>query len=204
MLNRVSMRSLSAFMIAAAVATGALFVLVPADDAVGQDAAAAVLQFDGDTLNRPVLGSWRTWPFLGTPLTPHDMNKGKAPFPEFHHVYIDPASHAHYSQTGKFREGTVIVKELVLVGGKKASSGRGYFEGDYSGLEIAHKSAKRYPKEPGNWAYYSFGHVPPPYSATAKAQATESCATCHESLADDDMVFAQYYPNLRAARPAGK
>ena len=37
---------------------------------------------------------YRKWPYVGTPLTPHDMNDGKAAFPEFHNVYIDPAAEA--------------------------------------------------------------------------------------------------------------
>lgn len=144
---------------------------------------------------------WREWIFVGTPLTPHDMNKGAAVFPEFHNVYIDPESYYHYQKTGTWREGTMLAKELTLVGGKKASSGKGYFQGDFQGFEIALKSKARYPEEPGYWAYFTFGHKPEPYDKTAKAQPTEACAACHEALADDDMVFTQYYPVLRAAKP---
>ena len=75
-------------------------------------------------LKIPPLGSWRTWPFVGTPVTPNDMNKGKAAFPEFHHVYMDPESYKSYRRTGVFPEGTVLAKELTTVGKKKASSGR--------------------------------------------------------------------------------
>ena len=82
---------------------------------------AGPLKFTSDgELNVLPLGSWRTWPFLGTPVTPNDMNKGSAPFPEFHHVYMYPAHHKAYSETGVFPEGTVICKELVTVGKKKA------------------------------------------------------------------------------------
>ena len=57
----------------------------------------------------------------GTPVTPNDMNGGMAPFPEFHAVYIDPASWAHYKRTGEFRDGTVLIKELISVGSKQAT-----------------------------------------------------------------------------------
>ena len=33
---------------------------------------------------------YREWIYVGAPLTPNDMNNGKAAFPEFHNVYIDP------------------------------------------------------------------------------------------------------------------
>ena len=72
---------------------------------------------DEGKLLRPA--NHREWVFIGAPVTPNDMNDGKAAFPEFHNVYIDPASFAAYKQTGKFTEGTVILKELVSVGGRQ-------------------------------------------------------------------------------------
>ncbi len=51
----------------------------------------SVAQFDREgKLSRPT--GYREWVFIGAPLTPNDMNDGKAVFPEFHNVYIDPAS----------------------------------------------------------------------------------------------------------------
>ena len=146
---------------------------------------------------------YRTWIFVGTPVTPNDMNDGKAPFPEFHNVYIDPGSYKHYKKTGKFREGTILVKELVSVGSKKAASGNGYFEGDFIGLEATVKDSKRFAKEPGNWAYFSFTNKDHslPYKATAPAFPAPACNACHQANAADDWVFTQYYPVLRAAKP---
>lgn len=147
---------------------------------------------------------YREWIFVGTPVTPNDMNDGKAPFPEFHNVYIDPVSYKHYKDTGKFRDGTILVKELVSVGSKKASSGNGYFEGDYIGLEATIKDTKRFAKEPGHWAYFSFTNKDHslPYKKTAPAFPAAACNACHQATAADDWVFTQYYPVLRAAKPA--
>ena len=144
---------------------------------------------------------YREWIYVGAPVTPNDMNDGKAPFPEFHSVYIDPVSFAHWKKTGKFREGTILVKELVSVGSKVAPSGNGYFMGEFIGLEATIKSSKHFPKEPGNWAYFSFttkDHKT--LKQTATAFPTESCAACHKASAADDMVFTQYYPVLRASK----
>lgn len=143
---------------------------------------------------------WRDWVYVGTPLTPNDLNPPEAAFPEFHNVYIDPDSYAHYRETGTFREGTILVKELVSVGAKQASSGKGYFMGEFGGLEATVKSAQRFPQEPGNWGYFTFSHAAPPYPATAALQPTASCNTCHSQNAAYDWVFTQYYPVLRAAR----
>lgn len=140
---------------------------------------------------------YREWVFVGTPLTPNDLNNGKASFPEFHNVYIDPASWEHYEKTGQFRDGTVIIKELISVGSKQAVSGNGYFMGDFLGLEATVKSAEHHPNEPGNWAYFSFGHEYP-LADQATAFPASSCNSCHENVAAKDFVFTQHYPVLRA------
>ena len=164
-------------------------------------AGGAAATFDGKgNLLQPK--DYREWIHVGTPVTPNELNPPEAGFPEFHNVYIDPASWKHYKQTGKFRDGTILIKELTSVGAKEASSGKGYFMGDFIGLEATVKDARRFAEEPGNWGYFTFSHEPPPYPATAKLQATANCnGACHEKLAAEDWVFTQHYPVLRAAKP---
>ena len=99
---------------------------------------------------------WRKWVYVGTPLTPHDMNDGKAAFPEFHNVYVDPESFASFERSGEFPNGTQIVKELTLVGSKAAVSGAGYFMGEFSGLEVAIKDTVRFKNEPGGVGVLQF------------------------------------------------
>lgn len=140
----------------------------------------------------------RQWVFVGAPLTPNDMNDGKAAFPEFHNVYIDPASFAAYKRTGEFPNGTMILKELVSVGGKSMDSGNGYFQGEFLSLEAMVKDAKRFADEPGHWAFFRFGEAPN-YNAVAKRMKTADCNDCH-SGAQQDYVFTDTYPVLRAAR----
>jgi hypothetical protein len=148
---------------------------------------------------------YRSWVYVGTPVTPNDMNNGKAAFPEMHNVYIDPASYEHYKNTGKFREGTILMKELVSVGSKAAVSGNGYFMGEFIGLEASVKSKEHFPDEPGNWAIFSFTQ---PKEGTLKERTKafpyDACAACHDNNAQDDFVFTQYYPVLRAAKNSGK
>src|SRR3954452_17814960 len=161
-------------------------------------APAGPVEFTADgKLKQPV--GYRKWVYVGTPLTPNDMNDGEASFPEFHEVYIDPESFAYYEKTGKFRDGTVLVKELSSVGSKKAPSGNGYFQGEFTGLEATIKDSKRFKDEPGSWAYFSFGHKYP-LKAEAAKNAASACHQCHQDNAKtDDWVFSQYYPVLRAA-----
>ncbi len=183
-----------------------------AGEAVGQAAPwEPEFNADGEML-LPEAEIWREWPYIGTPLTPNALNDGKAAFPEFHAVYIDPESWAHWRRTGTFREGTVLAKELVSVlsdssarpdGSTVQVSGRGYFMDEFVGFEIAHKSAERFPEEPGNWAYFTFGHHPRPYGPSAVKQPIEACNACHQASAADDYVFTQFYPVLSASRGGG-
>ena len=154
-------------------------------------------------LDRPV--GYREWIYVGTPLTPNDLNDGKAAFPEFHNVYIDPNSWAHWKKTGEFRDGTILVKELVGVGSKAAVSGNGYFQGNFVGLEATIKSGKHFPNEPGNWGYFSFS-TPDHKTLTTSAKAfpKAACNACHQASAADDWVFTQYYPVLRVGKGAGE
>jgi Cytochrome P460 len=184
--------------------------------AIDSGAAAAqgqpyVPEFTNDKMLKIPEGKiWREWPYVGSLVTPNALNGGEAPFPEHHIVYIDPVSWAHYKKTGQFREGTVLAKELTRVrapdganedGSTDEVSGSGYFMGEYSGFEITIKSKKLYPNEPGNWAYYTFGHQPEPYNRTAMTQPAEACNACHDASAAEDFVFSQFYPVLRAAKP---
>ncbi|SFL21700.1 Cytochrome P460 [Nitrosomonas aestuarii] len=141
--------------------------------------------------------NYREWVFIGSSVTPNDMNDGAAAFPEFHNVYIDPGSFAHWKKTGEFRNNTVIVKELVGIRGKESPSGNGYFPGEFNGIAAMVKSEKRYPNRPGNWAYFGFDGE----SRHGAIQEDSACSACHQQHAEQDQVFTQGYPVLRAAKP---
>jgi hypothetical protein len=155
-------------------------------------------KFDNDgNLIRPE--GYRLWVYIGTPVTPNSENGGKASFPDFHNVYIHPADFEHYKKTGKFQDGTILIKELVSVGSTRATSGVGHFMGEFTGLEATIKDKKKFPEEPGNWAYFSFGHEYP-LAETVGAFPAVACNSCHATSAADDWVFTQYYPILRAVK----
>lgn len=174
----------------------------------GQEINRASFNPDG-SVNTPA--NWREWVFVGAPLTPNALNDGAAAFQEYHNVYIEPSAYAHWKNTGEWADGTQFAKELVLIregdscddatGACFESSGQGYFQGEFSGLELKIKDKTRYADEPGNWAYFSFGHMSPPYNATAEAFPADSCNACHAANAETDWVFTQYYPVLRASKP---
>ena len=203
-LSRTSMIAWTAVVVVVIAALSYALTGVAVPRAAAEDKAkAAPVEFTADgKLKQPV--GYRKWVYIGTPLTPNDMNGGEASFPEFHEVYMDPESFAHYEKTGKFRDGTVLVKELSSVGSKEAPSGKGYFQGEFTGLEVTIKDSKRFKDEPGYWAYFSFGHKYPLKAEVAKG-AVASCNQCHaDNAGKTDGVFSQYYPVLRAAAPKSK
>lgn len=202
---RPNRTSVTALIAGVAVIAGLSYVVTRAAEpqvSAEGEAPAALVEFTADgKLKQPV--GYRKWVYIGTPVTPNDMNDGEASFPEFHEVYMDPESFAHYEKTGKFRDGTVLIKELSSVGSKEAPSGKGYFQGEFTGLEATIKDSKRFKDEPGYWAYFSFGHKYPLKKEVTKG-AVASCNQCHADNAKTDWVFSQYYPVLRAAAPKSK
>jgi Cytochrome P460 len=146
---------------------------------------------------------FREWIFIGGPVTPNGLNNGKALFPEFHYVYVEPENFRYYQQHGNFPDGTVLVKELVLTEGGKypdgsldSPSGRGYFPSSLHGADVMVKDSKRF-ADTHNWGFFTFGHQAPPYQPTASVKSVGECAYCHiASVAKTDMVFVQYYPSL--------
>jgi hypothetical protein len=146
---------------------------------------------------------YREWVFLGSPLTPNALNGGKANFPEFHDVYVERKNFDAYMKTGTFPEGTVLVKELVLLqkptypdGSQQEPSGRGFFDGNFNCMDVSVKDTKKYAKTNG-WGYYTFGHHPEPCEATAAESSVAECAGCHlANVAKTDMTWVQFYPVL--------
>lgn len=151
---------------------------------------------------------FRSWYFVGAPLTPHGLNNGKANFPEFHNVYIQPAALKAYRATGKWPEGTMFVKELQLVGGEKEfpdgshlePSGRGYFPGAAAGLDVAVKDSKRFGKTK-NWGFFNFNHTAPPYLPAAAERPVAECAGCHIANAHEDMIYVNLYKPIISPLP---
>ena len=100
---------------------------------VGPQESQSSAVFDSEGRMKLPTG-FRSWVFVGAPLTPDGLNNGKSNFPEYHHVYIEKKNVDAYLKTGTFPDGTLIVKELTHVlnptfpdGSRKEPSGRGFF-----------------------------------------------------------------------------
>jgi len=171
----------------------------------GPSVSCATFMADGKVL-RPV--NWRQWVFVGTPLRPNALYDGKAAFPEFHNVYIEPGAYAHYARTGGLPEGTQIAKELVMIrapggankdGSTDEVSGTGYFEGEFVGLELTVKDAtdrftdNKLWGDGWGWAFFGAGGR---VKTTTKDYKAE-CLTCHIPAKENDWIYVEGYPALK-------
>ena len=119
-LSRTSVIAWTAVVAVIAALSYALTGVAVPRAAAEDKAKAAPVEFTADgKLKQPV--GYRKWVYVGEVVTPNDMNDGEATFPEFHSVYMDPESFAEYEKTGKYRDGTVLIKELSSVGVKESA-----------------------------------------------------------------------------------
>jgi Cytochrome P460 len=206
-------RYLLAMLVGVGLVVGSVSLLTTNRVAAQAQQSAMVFNADG-AMQLPT--GFRKWVFVGAPLTPEGLNDGKyncnaggtnctrSNFPEYHHVYIEQKNVDAYLKTGKFPEGTVIVKELTRVldptfpdGSRKEPSGRGYFNGAYNGIDLSMKDSKRFANTNG-WGFFTFGHHPLPYNKTSAERPAAECAGCHiANVAKTDMTWIQFYPLLR-------
>src|SRR5215831_4686219 len=182
-------------------------VFFPETRSVAAERPQSTAVFDSDGKMKLPTG-YRAWVFVGAPLTPNGLNNGKANFPEYHHVYVEEKNVDAYLKTGTFPEGTILVKELTRVlqstfpdGSRKEPSGRGYFNGEFNGIDVSVKDSKRFAKTSG-WGYFTFGHHPLPYGEWAAESSPSECAGCHQTyVLKTDMTWIQFYPLLRDKNP---
>jgi hypothetical protein len=189
----------STAVLAILLAAGALLQKTAAQDAASRTERYLPEYTESGELLLPK--NFEKWVFVGSPLTPNVLNDGKANFPEFHNVYMEPGSYEIYQKTGEFPEGTIFLKELQLMlpqenpdGSRTEPSGRGFFPGKLNGADVTVKDTKRY-ADSGGWGYYNFNHFEPK-AKTAKVRSRGECAYCHIASAKKDDVWTQFYPRL--------
>ena len=94
-----------------------LIVGILATPSIAEKKGDRVYSFnDQDELIQPK--GYREWIYVGTPVTPNELNNGKAAFPEFHNVYIYPEHYKKWKKTGAFPDGTILMKATLRRGGR--------------------------------------------------------------------------------------
>jgi hypothetical protein len=154
---------------------------------------------------------YRQWVHIGTRIKVGGLNildGTKLATPQVLNAYVEPSAFASYKKTGKWANGTQIVKEISTIKvGKDCDSatflcttplGTGIFEAKYTGIGMMVKDSKRFPSEPGNWGYFSFFRNGSGYEAVAKQRSQDHCAFCHVKLAaETDYVISDAHLALQ-------
>jgi hypothetical protein len=138
-----------------------------------------------------VPSNYRDWPFLSAGL---DMNYSDPSAGMDHHtfdnVFVDPDSLAAFRATGRWPDGTVLVKEDRGGVTKGSINKSGQFQGeDVMGLELHVKDSRRFE---GGWGFFLFSKDSP----AQKIPTTAQCYACHQAHGAVDSTFVQFYPTL--------
>jgi hypothetical protein len=135
------------------------------------------------------------WTYLGSWAVPMK----KAPGQGFHDVFTQPESVEAYKKTGKFPDGTVLVKEIRKIDAGKMTTGQAYWAGDIASWFVMIKDGKgRFKNNPnwGNgWGWALFNAKDPNKNVSTNFQT--DCIGCHIPAKNTDWVYIQGYPTLK-------
>ncbi len=134
------------------------------------------------------------WIHLGSWL----VEDPKAPGHGFHDVYTQPEAAKTYVQTGKFPDGTVLVKEIRQIGAGPLTTGQAQWATDRVMWFVMVKDNKSRFDNPHwaegwGWALYEAQN---PAKNVSKSFA-ETCQGCHIPAKNTDWVFVDGYPTLK-------
>jgi hypothetical protein len=128
--------------------------------------------------------------------TPVDYNNNT----EMHYTYASPGTAEYYRKTGKFADGTVLVKEVFATDHAQLTTGDAHWATGTKVWFIMIKDEKgRYPGNPlwgDGWGWALFKS-----DAPDKQVATDfkkDCLGCHIPAKATDWVYVQGYPVLKS------
>jgi hypothetical protein len=142
-----------------------------------------------------------TYEYLGTWSVADDAAPGAK---QMHVVYASPGTRAAYRRTGKFPDGTVIVKEQFEAVTALMTAGTASHEEKLLGWFVLVKDdGGRHPGNPlwgEGWGWSHFD-----VNAPTKTTATDfqsDCKPCHIPAQGTGYIYTQGYPTLRWDAPA--
>jgi hypothetical protein len=135
------------------------------------------------------------WTYLGAWAVPMK----KAPGQGFHDVFTQSESVEAYKKTGKFPDGTVLVKEIRKINSGKMTTGQAYWAGDIAQWFVMVKDEKGRFKNNLNWGngwgWALFKANDPTKNVSTNFQ--DDCIGCHIPAKSTDWVYIQGYPTLK-------
>jgi len=157
---------------------------------------------DKNELERPL--DYRSWIFAGTSTTPAELNPGMDGFSDFQNIYIDPISFEFWKNKGYFREGTIIVKEIIAASEEtNLPIGKTYLQAQVLRLSAMIKDTTRFPDAPGGWEYFSYTNEDGTFKKYSNPIGNKGCIACHKLTNEGSGPFVEHHMILREARGFG-
>lgn len=179
------------FSVAGGAACAALLVAHAAFAEEG--AAAAMVKKDG-TIVMTTQDYQRDWAVLGT--WAHLDQDGVK---QFNVVYTQPETITTYRATGKFPEGTVLIKELrqgvTSKDGDDKVSSLGALTGWFVLIKPSQANPPQGPLWGDGWGWAKFDANAP--DATVTKNYRTECIACHAPVKSTDWVHVEGYPAIR-------
>jgi Cytochrome P460 len=136
-----------------------------------------------------------TYEFLGSWAIAAKSDKGSQ---ELHVVYASPGTAAAYRKTGRFADGTVLIKEVFAAATGPLTTGTVSWAKTLKGWFVMVKDSQG--RHPGNqlwgdgwgWSWFDAGNP----SKTTTTDYNLACRTCHVPVQGTDWVYIEGYPPL--------
>ena len=191
--------------ISKALLAAAIFIIPLLALAAGEKPGSFSAYVDGNGSISPPKYFRNTWAHLGTWVVtsrapmPGAESAHTTPGAGLHDVYAQPESVKAYQKTGRWPDGTVIVKEVRAISWDDLPTGHVMYGGDRSECFVMVKDAKGRFKDNPNWGDgwgWALFRAADPNKNVSTSYKTD-CMGCHETAKDTDRVFVNGYPTLR-------
>ena len=128
--------------------------------------------------------------------TPVDLNNNT----EMHYTYASPATAQYYRKTGKFADGTVLVKEVFATDHAQMTTGDAHWATETKVWFVMIKDDKgRFPGNPlwgDGWGWALFKSDAPDKQVATSYK--KDCLGCHVPAKATDWVYVRGYPVLKS------
>jgi hypothetical protein len=128
--------------------------------------------------------------------TPVDLNNNT----EMHYTYASPGTAEYYRKTGKFADGTVLVKEVFATDHAQMTTGEAHWATGTKVWFVMIKDDKgRYPSNPlwgDGWGWALFKSDAPDKQVATNYK--KDCLGCHVPAKTTDWIYTQGYPVLKS------
>jgi hypothetical protein len=128
--------------------------------------------------------------------TPVDLNNNT----EMHYTYASPGTAEYYRKTGKFADGTVLVKETFATDHAQMTTGDAHWATKTIVWFVMIKDDKgRYPGNPlwgDGWGWALFKADAPDKQVATNYK--KDCLGCHVPAQSSDWIYVQGYPVLKS------